>query len=56
MTQEIRDWRELCDAVASERDPERLLELTEQLIAALDEPEPKHFFAITVAGSATFDA
>jgi len=36
MAQKNRDWRELCEAVASERDSERLSELTEEVIAALD--------------------
>jgi hypothetical protein len=37
MTQERRDWRELCEAIVEEQDPEKLFELTQQLITALDE-------------------
>jgi hypothetical protein len=48
MTEETRDWRELCEAVASERDPKSLLELTEQLTAALDDRELNHPNAVTV--------
>ena len=32
-----RDWRELCDAVRKEKDPQRLLELVAELVKALDE-------------------
>ena len=53
MTQEIRDWRELCEAVVNERDPERLSELAEQLIATLDEREPDRAHRITFADRAT---
>jgi hypothetical protein len=37
MTEERRDWRELCAAVANEQDPVRLLELMEELVATLEE-------------------
>jgi hypothetical protein len=37
MTPEKKDWRELCAAVANELDSERVLDLVEQLVAALDE-------------------
>jgi hypothetical protein len=53
MTQEIRDWRELCEAVVNERDPERLRELAEQLLATLDEGEPNRAYGITLAYRAT---
>jgi hypothetical protein len=33
-------WRELCEAVVNETDPEKLMQLTEQLIVALDERKP----------------
>jgi hypothetical protein len=39
MTEERRDWRELCAAVASEKDRSKLLELVEELVAALDRRE-----------------
>jgi hypothetical protein len=32
-----RDWRELCEAVRNEKDPQRLLELVAELVRALDE-------------------
>jgi len=34
---EKKDWRELCAAVASERDPKKLGLLVDELIRALDE-------------------
>lgn len=36
MTEERGDWRELCAAIASERDRSKLLELLEELVVALD--------------------
>jgi hypothetical protein len=33
-------WRELCEAVVNETDPEKLMQLTEQLIVALEERKP----------------
>jgi len=33
-------WRELCEAVVNETDPEKLMQLAEQLIVALDERKP----------------
>ncbi len=37
MTNGRRNWRELCLAVANETDGTKLLDLTEELIVALDE-------------------
>jgi len=37
MTEEKRDWRELCVAVTTERDRSKLLGLMEELLAAIDE-------------------
>lgn len=39
MTEERRDWREVCAAVASEKDRSKLLELVQELVAALDRRE-----------------
>jgi hypothetical protein len=39
MTEERRDWRELCVAVANEQDQVKLFELLEDLLVALDERE-----------------
>jgi hypothetical protein len=39
MTEERRDWRELCAAVVNEQDPVKWLELLEDLSVALDEHE-----------------
>jgi hypothetical protein len=39
MTEERRDWRILCAAVANEKDSLKLLELVEELIAVLDQRE-----------------
>jgi hypothetical protein len=39
MTEERRDWRELCAAVAKERDQLRLLALMEELLEVLEERE-----------------
>ncbi|MGA3104438.1 MAG: hypothetical protein ABSD53_08160 [Terriglobales bacterium] len=36
MTNEEKNWRKLCASVAEEKDPERLSQLVEQLIEALD--------------------
>ena len=37
MSDEIRDWRELCRMAAEEEDGERLSEITSELLLALDE-------------------
>jgi hypothetical protein len=37
MTEEKRDWRELCVAITNERDRTKLLDLMEELLAAIDE-------------------
>jgi len=37
MTEEMRDWRELCAAIVKENDRVKLLELMEKLSAVLDE-------------------
>jgi hypothetical protein len=37
MTNEEKNWRKLCAAVAEEKDPERLSRLVEELIDALDQ-------------------
>lgn len=39
MTKERGDWRELCAAIAREPDQTKLLELMEELLAALEERE-----------------
>ena len=36
MTEERREWREICVAVVNEQDPVRLLELLEELLVALE--------------------
>jgi hypothetical protein len=36
MTNEEKNWRKLCALVAEEKDPERLSQLVEELIEALD--------------------
>ena len=47
MTQEKRKWREICEAMVKEVDPNKVSELAVQLVAALDEerlglgPNPK---------------
>ena len=41
MTEERREWREICVAVVNEQDPVRLLELLEGLLVALDEREAR---------------
>ena len=35
-----KDWRQLCTAVSNERDSNKLVLLVEELLRALDEPEP----------------
>jgi hypothetical protein len=37
MAEEKRDWRELCVAITNERDRTKLLDLMEELLAAIDE-------------------
>ena len=37
MSESKKDWRELCAAVASESDPQKLGSLVEELITALDD-------------------
>jgi hypothetical protein len=37
MSQEKRDWRELCRAIVNEQDSDRLAELAKRLLTALDE-------------------
>jgi hypothetical protein len=37
MAKERRDWRELCAAVATEKDRMKVLKLMEELLAVLDE-------------------
>lgn len=39
MTEERREWREICVAVVNEQDPVQLRELLEELLVALDERE-----------------
>jgi hypothetical protein len=39
MTMEEKEWRQLCAMVAKERDPQRLSELVDQIIVALDAQE-----------------
>lgn len=36
-----KDWRKLCEAAASEQDPDKLLALVVQIIIALDERNQK---------------
>jgi len=36
MTQEAGSWREICEAMANESDPKKMMELAQQLVAALD--------------------
>jgi len=50
MTQKKGNWRDLCEAAARETDSEKLLELAEKLIKALDE-ESAVEEATQVAGS-----
>jgi len=45
-----KDWRELCAAVSSERDSNKLGFLVEELIRALDEHERQPSLA-TIAGN-----
>jgi hypothetical protein len=37
MTIEEKEWRELCESVADEPDPQRLSELVDQLLKAMDD-------------------
>jgi 2,3-bisphosphoglycerate-independent phosphoglycerate mutase len=39
MTKEMRDWRELCAAIAQEQDQTKLLSLMEQLLEVLEDHE-----------------
>jgi hypothetical protein len=41
MTLDEKDWRQLCARAAVESDPNRLLEIIDQLIVALDERRDK---------------
>jgi hypothetical protein len=41
MSHEKGDWRKLCEAASVESDPEKLLELARQIIAAIDEERPR---------------
>lgn len=41
MTKERRDWRELCAAIVNEPDPEKMFELAEELLAALEERQAR---------------
>ena len=36
----VERWRELCERVVNETDPDKLISLTHQLIIALDERKP----------------
>ncbi len=36
-TDKRRDWRELCEAVVKEQNPEHLMDLVSELMKALDE-------------------
>ena len=40
-----KDWRELCAAVASENDPQKVTLLAEELIRALDERQSQLYVA-----------
>lgn len=39
MTEDRRDWHELCAAVTKEQDPKKLLALVDELLAVFDERE-----------------
>ena len=39
MTMEEKEWRRLCAMVATESDPQRLSELVDQIVTALDTQE-----------------
>jgi len=39
MTHEEGSWRKICEAMANESDPNKLMELAKQLVAALDRRE-----------------
>ncbi len=49
-----KEWRRLCDSIASERDPERLSQLVNQLLLELDarrkETREKEKFSGTTEG------
>jgi hypothetical protein len=56
MTPEKKDWRALCTDVANERDSVKVLDLVEQLIAALDERTSNAFSSGTRAtGAAAYN-
>jgi hypothetical protein len=52
MTPEKKDWRELCAAVAKELDSNRVQNLIEQLITALDERKKTVLSNVTRAAGA----
>jgi hypothetical protein len=37
MTIEEKEWRKLCESIQDEQDPQRLSELVDQLLKALDD-------------------
>ena len=39
MTEEKRDWRELCSAIAKEQDSDKVLAMAAELVAVYDERE-----------------
>lgn len=39
MTEEKRDWRELCSAIAKEQDSDKILAMAAELVAVYDERE-----------------
>ena len=41
MSHEKGDWRKLCEAASVESDPEKLLDLARQIIAAIDGERPR---------------
>jgi hypothetical protein len=41
MSHEKGDWRKLCEAASVESDPEKLLDLAQQIIAAIDAERPR---------------
>lgn len=38
---QVKDWRELCQAAASEQDPNKLMKLVAEIIKALDSRDKK---------------
>jgi hypothetical protein len=40
-TQRVRTWREIAEEASREQDPQRLLELTKELVLALTEREKR---------------